>query len=469
MKSEESCTMFSGTFNGNNHKVVGMKMNFTWALGGAGLFCGVVNTTFKDLTFDETCSIASNGTAAMLSVLGSGTVTLENIRNEGSVTAAKAAGIFGMFMGTSLKVVRCVNSGTIAGNERAQFLGGIVSEAIVNQYIPGRGDAVFEQCINKGTITATSTQNQLSVGGIVSYAALGVNKVVECANEGDISVVVENQKKPVTVGGIVSTTSYYSSVEVTRCSNKGTITVKSDDYCAAAGIFGHMLGHNKTITISDSYNAGDVLANGAGIGVASGIIGQYAGESHGTLVISKCNNTATIQKLKARSGVAAGIVGLIQGTPEQSINVTDCMNLGKVQASSEACGIICGTDITKRTITNSGNTGAVSGASASGISNLVSAADNVANTGTVTGTTNTAALWKSCPEGKCTNAFQNQDKNDKETFIAKSKHDQCYYTDESSKNVYTLLNDQKEAKYYSLFWDTKLVLDFSGTKPSGKC
>ena len=111
----------------------------------------------------------------------------------------------------------------------------------------------------------------------------------------------------------------------------------------------------------------------------------------------------------------------------------------------------------------------MNGANVSGISNLVSAADNVANTGTLYGSTNTAALWKFCPEGKCTNAYQNQDKNDKATFVSKSKEDQCFYTDESNKNVYTLLNDQKEAKKYSLFWDTKLVLDFSGTKPSGKC
>ena len=118
IKSEISCTQYSGTFNENNHKVVGMKMNFTWALGGAGLFCGVTNATFKDLTFDQTCSIASNETAAMLSARGDIALTLENIRNEGSVTATNAAGILGVFNGPNLKVVRCVNSGTIAGNKK---------------------------------------------------------------------------------------------------------------------------------------------------------------------------------------------------------------------------------------------------------------------------------------------------------------------------------------------------------------
>ena len=130
IKSEISCTQYSGTFNENNHKVVGMKMNFTWALGGAGLFCGVTNATFKDLTFDETCSIASNGTAAMLSAMGYDVLTLENIRNEGSVTATNAAGIIGVFNGPILMVVRCVTSGTIAGNKKTQNLGGIVSEAM---------------------------------------------------------------------------------------------------------------------------------------------------------------------------------------------------------------------------------------------------------------------------------------------------------------------------------------------------
>ena len=340
----------------------------------------------------------------------------------------------------------------------------------MDQY-PSQGNAVFEQCINKGKITATHGRRELFVGGIIAYPAIGTVKFVECSNEGDILIVAENQNKPlnVTVGGIVSVPFENTNVEVTMCSNKGAFVAKSDGYCVAAGIIGQTYCNKAKITISDSFNKGNVLANGAGDGVASGIVGYYNGKNYGTLAISKCNNTAIIQKLKARSGVAAGIAGLIQGTPQHSVTITDCMNIGIVQASSEVCGIMCSTDGTKRTIINSGNAGVVNGANVSGISNLVSAADNVANTGTLYGSTNTAALWKFCPEGKCINAYQNQDKNDKATFISKSNHDQCYYTDESHKNVYTLLNDQKDAKKYSLFWDTKLVLDFSGTKPSGKC
>lgn len=202
-KTEDKSLMFSGTFDGNGHKVENLVVkrdgNFI------GLFGAISNATIKNLkivggTFSveggiiaaivgfaekSTISKCSNSseikltgdTLAVGGILGSGLdCKIENCFNEGNVISALSskvvgdgvAGIVGAAIGT---VTGCYNTGYIAGTSAAGIVGSAGETTITKCYNTGNvvgsvyaagilaetnSDTYISLCYNTGTIASLS-------------------------------------------------------------------------------------------------------------------------------------------------------------------------------------------------------------------------------------------------------------------------------------------------------------------------
>ena len=129
---------FAGTFDGQGHKI--SNFNIELDVNCAGLF-GYVQPpcTIQNLILDETCSIVGAAYSGLIgeSVGGvSGTITMTNLGNEGSVSTGgvNAGGIIGCCMSSSatFHITNCYTTGPISGGgESAQLSGWLGDNAVV--------------------------------------------------------------------------------------------------------------------------------------------------------------------------------------------------------------------------------------------------------------------------------------------------------------------------------------------------
>lgn len=168
------------------------------------------------------------------------------------------------------------------------------------------------------------------------------------------------------VGGLCATADDLNIESVANNINL-SITNNFDGHISAGGLVGR-----GTVTITGSYNTGDVSATGEYQPIAGGLVGS--GE---TVTITNSYNTGNVSSTAGFDSWAyAG--GLVGGYNVTTVTITDSYNTGEVSATSAYLGYYCyagglvgyginyGTVIT---ITDSYNTGSVS-ASAPGNSNV---------------------------------------------------------------------------------------------------
>ncbi len=221
---------------------------------------------------------------------------LDRCINYGSVTATNscAGGIVGESRSDTL-FIDCENHGTIYG---AGASGGILGVGAADTFIncenyssiesihhaggiAGYGNAIFENCINYGSVTSTDTTiipdtgtSQAYAGGISGYRGIFAN----CANYGEITSVayaggitfdLHNQtvancvnygviKSDNYAAGIACNATYYS--EIINCANFGAI----DAGVSASGII-----YNTTSWVDYDHNYDTVITNCANYGSIS--------------------------------------------------------------------------------------------------------------------------------------------------------------------------------------------------------
>ena len=133
---------YVGTFDGQGHTISGLSMELDRKY--VGLF-GIVSggATIKNFVLDETCSISGK---AYVGIIGGsnkmGTVTMECLGNEGSVTAAaqNAGGIFGCNMGGKTTPIfrNCYVTGPVKGGSASgQITGYAANGQAYNCYACG--------------------------------------------------------------------------------------------------------------------------------------------------------------------------------------------------------------------------------------------------------------------------------------------------------------------------------------------
>ena len=123
-----SARMFVGTFDGQGHKITNLRItgnnDFTGLFGYVG-----GGAVIKNLILDSSCSISGGSYVGLIGGSNAGgVVTMENLGNEGTVTASgrNAGGIIGCNMGSSATFVinNCYVTGNISGGNESGTLSG---------------------------------------------------------------------------------------------------------------------------------------------------------------------------------------------------------------------------------------------------------------------------------------------------------------------------------------------------------
>lgn len=321
---------FAGTFDGNGHKIKGLKMSAsTCALFYYGTGCTIKNLDFENVNITAT----SQRGASVISRADN--ITLDNVHVVSGTINSKVqgAGLVGAIVGESgiSTITNCSNAATIA-TSGTTAAAGIVAIVL-------HGDCIIDNCTNTGTINAKTSYAggilaQLYSGTINSVDYVGSVTIRDCLNSGEVTVAEQS------AGGIVGGSISTGTLDVVGCKNNGNIHAGTADAVTgegAAGIVGRAAKANGTVNIKYCWNDGDVnRANGTGYGTA-GILGSNI--NNAILNISKCKNTGTIS---TTTGLyVGGIVG-IGRIPNTNV-VDNCYNSGNVEGASKAnVGFISG-------------------------------------------------------------------------------------------------------------------------------
>ena len=200
-------TPFSGVFDGNGHKIIGMRI------------------------------VASGGTKGLFKYIKGGTVKNLGMVNgciEGSGSTSFKTGFIAGYVYGACEIYNCYNTGTISiisDGANSMDVGGLIGEI---GYTSGE-KAIISNCYNTGDITVDSNSSQhfQYVGGI-----LGNGHV---AND--------------------------CSIKINNCYNTGNVgTNITTSYTSWGGICGQLAGASGTITMQDCYSIGNTIRGICGVG-----------------------------------------------------------------------------------------------------------------------------------------------------------------------------------------------------------
>ena len=432
---------FSGTFDGGNYTISGLKINTTSSY--TGFFgCAGCGAEIKNVQLKGTVDTTANASGALIGY-GRNDLTVVNCTTDVTVNgAARAAGIIGGYdsyvADNSLRIIGCTNKGAITGTgeQPAGIVGRIVNNGsgfelqiigctnegtigtksyasgIMASYT-GKAAATVEikNCVNSGAITGNSYS--AGIAGNVNAAAADVNVTIQdCINEAPIN-------SPAFVGGIggrIETSKAGASIVIKNCQNYAKITSSTaGSYVFSGGIAGMVTATYGPITVSQCYNEGTITGYTSKEVAIGGIVGYARSMKTAKLVeISDCWNagvvtSAPLDTAPEKYGYIGGVVGGFPTTASangaMTAIVTNCVNTGTV---SEVDGLVGGgvigysaiadSDGLATTYTKSGDTWTTgTGVTAETITGL---SDSVWTNATTNPTLTHQHVWVASSDGK---------------------------------------------------------------------
>lgn len=192
--------IFSGTFDGKNHAIIGLSIVLDNGKSSYRALFGYVDGTVCNLTVEgKVVACDSSGVVAALDNGG----TIENVVSKVDVSVTKSiseatgshAKVAGIVVATKNKktndkgctIKNCKNYGNIdySGTDAVDAIGGILAWSNFSKL-------TIESCENYGKITTSGYQNAGGIIGEVRRSAGGTGtleiKLTNCANNGTISV-----------------------------------------------------------------------------------------------------------------------------------------------------------------------------------------------------------------------------------------------------------------------------------------
>lgn len=324
----DGITSFEGTLDGNQKTLNNIGFSDK-SQGYLGLFGAIGSKgTVSDLTIGD--GSISSTKAHVGGFAGKMAGTLKNCINKANVsTTANYAGGMAALVQATGKLINCINYGEI--NAATGYAAGITAES--------EAGVSFNACGNEGAINGTAT-----LGGIVAKANAAFFD--ECYNKGVLTAT------KATAGGIVGTAAGKEEIRILRSFNTADVSATNN----AAGIIG--TASSTPCTIDNCYNTGNITtsATGSSAGTA-GIIGVIAPAS----IISNCYNTGNITAEKC--AYTGGITGYTGSTAKEEtrIHIKECHNEGNISALANYGGGICGGMANYMTIESCYNIGGVEG------------------------------------------------------------------------------------------------------------
>ena len=163
--SQGSCTPFSGSFKGREHRIKRLVMNNKNdnTYSSAGLFCALKGAIVDDLVIDESCKFTGVSAGALtVMVTGENTLYLLNVENKAQVNGDNGIGGLIGYVNNKVSgnvfVQRCKNTGTVTATENAAggFIGYVANSK--STYIG------FQNTTNSGVINGAQI-----AGGFVGF------------------------------------------------------------------------------------------------------------------------------------------------------------------------------------------------------------------------------------------------------------------------------------------------------------
>ena len=319
--------IFTGTFHGNGHKIIGLNIAFSDSSEYAciGLFTAVGEGAILDgIGLEGGSTVVESLYAYVGSLIGyAESLTITNCYNAGDVTTTSSSyytnvgGLIGY--AESLTIKNCYNTGDVtvtSSSDAYVYAGGLIGH---NDMSP----ITITDSYNTGKITTKATDTTSSYvasGGLVAYNNTSMT-MANCYNTGDLAAMGANAD----VGGLVV---YTDSGVMTNCYNTGDLIATATMSSSSSSLFWSCAYVGGLATFADSgvmtncYNTGDLIATAtlsptSPYAYAGGLVGE-AGE----LIVANCYNAGDITAT-ATSSPDAYEGGLI-GNVYSSVIVTNC-------------------------------------------------------------------------------------------------------------------------------------------------
>jgi len=209
---------FTGTFDGNDHKVTHFTIN-----GGSNWFLGL---------FGE----IQGGSVRNLGI--------ENFNVSGSSDSYNVSGLVGFSYGGNIS--GCYSTGSVSGSS---YVGGLV----------GFSYGSISDCYSTGSVSGSSDSSP--VGGLVGE---NYGSISNCFS----TCVVSGATNSWYTGGLVGANEYYGGI-ISNCHSTGTVS----GYNGVGGLVGNSGG-----TISNCYSVDDVIGNTPDSYYAGGLVGASQGD-----------------------------------------------------------------------------------------------------------------------------------------------------------------------------------------------
>lgn len=269
------------------------------------------NVTQINNCYNTSKIIATSGIVGGIIGYSSNELEISNCNNNGEINCNGSSDNAGGIVGYALKdliLKKCYNEGKIKGDERS-FIGGLVGDS--------KKISLIEESHNSGTIIG-----KLDVGGLIGCAY--DLKIMNSYNEGIIKC--GNNNGGSCAGGLVGYSGNNFS-EIQNSYNKGDITAEGQ---SVGGIIGEA--NVTSLTVSNTFNIGIITSTliswGANTG---GIIGKSTK--------AELNNCYNFRNISAKSTQVGGIIGY---TTSNGPICTNCYNSGDIIAENGYVGGIAG-------------------------------------------------------------------------------------------------------------------------------
>lgn len=314
---------FKGTFNGNGHKITGLKMNLA-ADAESGAVCGLFGilsgAQVKNVTIGENSSLTAASTKFSCAGPVAGAVVNSVIDGCSSFAEIKVSG------GADNVSVRV---GGIAGS----------------MFCDGESPAKLLNSNNYGRITSTNAVNTkngataFSIGGVLglveSAAAENRAMVEKCQNNGEMDVQASRH------GGVVATMN--KNATVSECTNLAELR-NSDVKASNTRVAGIVSAMGTNTSVLNCTNRGNVLFTVAGEtakGYAAGIVGQ-TNDNNGNNVITGCENYGSVLSdiFNNTDATKRFIAIIVANSNQKAITISDNKVGGKIGPYSDASAVV---------------------------------------------------------------------------------------------------------------------------------
>ncbi len=342
---------FTGTFDGQGHKLYNLNVNRS----ANACFVNSLTGTLKNVTFGSSNGTTSDGVsaiiqdnpdddgaswryAALITRLNEGAL-LENVTTfvpvsvaEGSTSKTRIGGLVAVVAGPAT-IKYCENHGSVTNNAAAPAAAGAVGGIIA------WADAVLtaNNVSNFGDITVCNASTSY-IGGILANDGVG-STLSTCSNSGDINVQFKGSIG-MCIGGVLGNA---TSTKLTDCSNSGGINNICDGELKAGGIVGRVYRENASVDCS-IINCTNKASGTISLNVesptknlfAGGIVGNTPGATAGTLLIQGCINRANLTIDYPYTNALGGIGGFLNGSSGGvKTTIKECENYGIISCTAK--------------------------------------------------------------------------------------------------------------------------------------